>query len=381
VPDSLVRVLAIAGKETRELVRDPVTLGVSILLPLVMMVLFTYAITLDVRDIRMAVLDEDRSPESRAYVDGFLRSGYFRLAATVGRPGELDRLLARGAARIALVIPADFSRNLRQGLPADVQTLLDGSLANTAVVALNYADAINGAYARQLQEAAVAARLGRPPRLPPAIRVEARVRFNPALRGELFVVPGLLAVILMAFPPLLTALAIVRERERGSILQLAMAPIRAWELLGGKLLPYSAVAYVEMLLLLGAGRFWFGVQVRGSLPLLLGLAALYVLCTVGIGLLVSVHTRSQVVAILLSIVLTLMPAFLFSGFLFPIVSMPPLFQAYTHLFPARHFVEIARGITLKGVGLERLWPSALLLVAYGGVVLTLAALRFRRTVG
>jgi ABC-2 type transport system permease protein len=188
-------------------------------------------------------------------------------------------------------------------------------------------------------------------------------------------------VILMAFPPLLTALAVVRERERGSILQLALAPIRAWEFLGGKLLPYAAVAYVEMLLLLGAGHLWFGVPVRGSLPLLLGLAALYVLCTVGIGLLVSVHTRSQVVAILLSIVLTLMPAFLFSGFLFPIVSMPPLFQAYTHLFPARHFMEIARGITLKGVGLERLWPSALLLVAYGGAVLTLAALSFRRTVG
>jgi ABC-2 type transport system permease protein len=178
VRDSLVRLTAIAGKEVRELVRDPVTLGVAILLPLVMMVLFTYAITLDVRDIRLAVLDEDGSPESRAYVNAFLRSGYFRLAATVRRPGELDQLLARGAARIALVIPADFARSLHQGLPADVQTLLDGSLANTAVVALNYADAITEAYARQLQEETVAARLGGPLRLPPAIRVEARVRFT-----------------------------------------------------------------------------------------------------------------------------------------------------------------------------------------------------------
>jgi ABC-2 type transport system permease protein len=379
--DSLLRLWAVAKKETREILRDPITLGIAILLPLVMMLLFSYAITLDLKDLPLAVLDEDRSPESCEYAASFLQSGYFRLHAAVQSPREIERLLDQGTVRVALVIPAGFSRTLGQGLPADVQTLLDGSFANTAVIAQNYVDAITEAYTRRLQERALAARLGRLPRLSAAILVEPRVRYNPALRSEHYVIPGLFAVILMAFPPLLTALAVVRERERGSLLQLCTSPIRAWEFLGGKLLPYAAIAFLEMLLLLAVGTLWFEAPVRGSVPLLLGLSLLYVLCTVGIGLLISTLTKSQVAAILLSIILTLMPSFLFSGFLFTIDSMPELFQWYTHLFPARHFMEIARGITLKGVGLERLWPNAALLLAYGAAVLTLASLRFRKRIG
>jgi ABC-2 type transport system permease protein len=282
---------------------------------------------------------------------------------------------------MALVIPAGFSRSLGQGLAADLQTLLDGSFANTAVIALNYVDAITEAYTRRLQERVLTARHGGLPRSSTAIRVEPRVRYNPALRSEHYVIPGLFAVILMAFPPLLTALAVVRERERGSILQIYTSPIQAWEFLGGRLLPYAALAFLEMLLLLAVGRFWFDAPVRGSVPLLLGLSLLYVLCTVGIGLLISTWTRSQVVAILLAIIMTLMPSFLFSGFLFSIDSMPEVFQWYTHLFPARHFMEIARGIALKGVGWERLWANALLLLAYGAAVLTLGCLRFRKKIG
>jgi ABC-2 type transport system permease protein len=378
---SLARVRAVAGKETREILRDPITLGIAIVLPLLMMFLFAYAITLDVRNIRLAVLDEDGSVESREYTASVIRSGYFRLHTAVKRLADVERLLDRGDVRVVLIIPAGFARSLGQGLPADVQTLVDGSLANTAIVALNYLNAISEAHSRRLQERALAARVGLLPRLSPAIRVESRVRYNPALRSEHYIVPGLFAVILMAFSPLLTALAVVRERERRSILQIYLAPIRAWEFLGGKLLPYAVLAFLEMLLLLAAGRFWFDAPIRGSVPLLLGIAGVYVLCTVGIGLLISTRTRSQVVALLLSIVLTLMPAFLFSGFLFPIASMPVVFQWYTHLFPARHFMEISRGIALKGVGLERLWPSTVLLLVYGSVVLTLASLRFRRKIG
>lgn len=340
-----------------------------------MMFLFTYAITLDVREVTLAVLDQDGSPESREYVASFLESGYFRLTAAVHEARGLERMLDRGEARVALAIPGDFARQLRQGLDARVQTLLDGSFANTAIVALNYVDAVTAAYSARLQDAALAAR---GIRRQPAVRVDPRVRYNPDLRGERFVVPGLFAVILMAFPPLLAALAVVRERERGSILQIYVAPIRGVEFLGGKLLPYAGLAFVELLLLLAVGRVWFRVPVEGSLALLLALALVYVVCTVGIGLLVSTSTRSQVVAILLSIVLTLMPSFLFSGFLFPIETMPRLFQWYSHLFPARHYTEIARGIALKGVGLQQLWPAAALLLAYAAAVLTLAALRFRR---
>ncbi|HET9491123.1 MAG TPA: ABC transporter permease [Methylomirabilota bacterium] len=379
--DSLRRCLAIARKEAREIRRDPITLGIAMVLPLIMMFLLAYAITLDVREIRMAVLDEDGSADSREYVAGFLRSGYFRLQATVHSFGEVERLLDYGAARLVLVIPEGFARTLAQGRPVDVQILLDGSFANTAILALNYADRITEDYTLGIQERSLASRAGSAVRLAEAVRLEPRIRHNLELRNENFVVPGLFALILMAFPPMLTALAVVRERQRGSILQLAIAPVRPWEFLVGKLVPYAALAFAEMLLLLAAGWVWFGVAVRGSVPLLLGLSLIYVLCTVAIGLAVSTVTRSQVVAILLSIVLTLMPSFLFSGFLFSIDSMPVGFRAYTYLFPARYFMTIARGIVLKGAGLDQLWGQALALVAYGAVLLTLASLRFGRRLG
>ncbi|MBI4269823.1 MAG: ABC transporter permease [Candidatus Rokubacteria bacterium] len=375
---SLRRIVAVVRKEARELLRDPITLTIALVLPVVMMFLFAYAITLDAREIPLGVLDQDGSPESREYVAAFLRSGYFRLARVVRDAREAERLLDAGRARVVLVVPGDFARSLAQGLPARVQVLLDGSFANTAIIAGNYVEAITAAYGRELAERALAVRAGVRPAS--AIRAEPRVRYNPALRSEPYVVPGLFAVILMGFPPLLTALAVVRERERRSILQIYTSPIHGWEFLGGKLLPYAALAFLDMLLLVVVGRFWFGVPVQGSLALLLGLAALYVLATVGIGLSVSMATRRQVVAILLSLVLTVMPALLFSGFLFRIESMPVVFQWYTHLYPARHFVEIARGISLKGVGLEVLWPSAALLGAYAAVVLGLACLRFRKKV-
>ena len=374
------RTLAIAKKEGREILRDPITLGIAILLPLLMMFLFAYAITLDVKEIRLAVLDLDRSSESREYLAAFFRSGYFTLGAVAGNVREVEDLLDRGAVRVALVIPPDFSRRLGQGLPAEVQTLVDGSFANTAIMALNYVAAIDEAQNARLQSRSLSRRFGTP-QVGPAVRAEPRVRYNPELRSANYIVPGLFAVILMAFPPMLTALAVVREKERGSIQQIFTSPVRGWEFIGGKMIPYAGIAFLEMVLLLVAGALWFRAPVRGSIPLLLLLSLLYVLCTVGIGLLISTRTRSQLVAILLSIVLTLMPSFLFSGFLFPIATMPPFFQGYSHLFPARHFMEIARGIALKGIGLPHLWLNALLLLLYGSAVMALACLRFKKKVG
>ncbi|HSD52300.1 MAG TPA: ABC transporter permease, partial [Candidatus Methylomirabilis sp.] len=208
-----------------------------------------------------------------------------------------------------------------------------------------------------------------------------RVRYNPDLRSANYIVPGLFAVILMAFPPLLAALAVVREKERGSIQQIFSSPVRSWEFIGGKMLPYAGIAFLEMMLLVTAALLWFRVPVRGSLVLLLLLSLLYVACTVGIGLLVSTLTQSQVVAVLLAIVLTLMPSFLFSGFLFPIAGMPPFFRYYTYLFPARYFNDIARGIALRGVGLGDLWFNSLLLLLYASAMLALASLRFKKKIG
>ena len=377
---SIRRLMAVAKKETREILRDPITLGIAILLPLLMMFLFSYAITLDVKDIALAVVDEDNSPESRDYVASFLHSGYFRLHVALHDLKEVEYLLDRGAIRVALHIPADFSRNLGQGLPAEVQTLIDGSFSNTAIIVLNYVDAITQTYRRRLQERALAGR-GHLPTRSSAIQIESRVRFNPALRSEHYVIPGLFPVILMAFPPLLTTLAVVRERERGSIQQIYTSPIRGTEFFWGKLMPYALIALMEMGFLLVAALFWFQVPVRGSIPLLLGLSLLYVLTTVGIGLVVSTWTKSQVVALLLAIILTFMPAFLFSGFLFAIASMPTAFQGYTYLFPARYFMTISRGITLKGIGLADLWPQVVLLFIYTMGLFGLASVRFRKKIG
>jgi ABC-2 type transport system permease protein len=378
---SIRRLVAVAKKEMREILRDPITLWIAIVLPLVMLFLLSYAITLDVKDISLAVVDEDNSPESREFVASFVQSGYFRLRAAGQDVGQVEALLERGQARVVLIIPATFSRHLAQGLAAEIQTLVDGSFPNTALIALNYINAITQTYAFRLQERVLAARVGRLPIAASAIRVEPRVRYNPGLHSQHFVVPGLFAVILMAFPPLLTALAVVRERERGSILQIYISPIRMTEFFWGKLIPYAIIAFIEMLLLLVAALLWFHVPVRGSVPLLLGLSVLYVLSTVGIGLVISTWTTSQVVALLLAIILTLMPAFLFSGFLFAIASMPPVFQGYTYLFPARYFTAISRGIALKGVGLADLWPPAALLLVYTTGLFGMASLRFRKKMG
>jgi len=373
------RMIAVAGKEAREILRDPVTLGIAILLPVIMMFLFAYAITLDVREIRLAVLDQDRTAESREYLSAFLRSGYFRLEAYARNSQELGRLLDRGEVRMALIIPPGFSKRLRQGLSSEVQTLLDGSFANTAIVASNYVAAIDEVQNARLQSRYFGQRFG-PLEVGRAIKAEPRVRYNPELLSANFIIPGLFAVILMAFPPMLSALAVVREKERGSIRLIFASPVAPWEFICGKMLPYAGIAFLEMLLILEVGRLWFGVEVLGSVPLLLLLSLLYVACTVGIGLLVSTLTQSQVVAVLLAIILTLMPSFLFSGFLFPIASMPELFQYYTYLFPARYFNEIARSIVLKGTGLYHLWFSAAWLLVYAAAVLTIATVRFGKKI-
>jgi ABC-2 type transport system permease protein len=381
VSPSFTRLLAIAKKESREILRDPITLLVSIFLPLVMMFLFSYAITLDVKPIDLAVVDESNTQESREYIARYLESGYFRMRAAQTSTKGIEDLLDRGRVRMVLVVPSTFSRDLVQGAHTSVQVLLDGSFPNTALIALNYADGITQAYSLRLQRRALEARYGKLPSPSGAIDLQSRVRFNPALRSENFIIPGLFAVILMAFPPLLTALAVVRESEQGSIQHIYMSPIRTWEFFFGKLAPYAVIAFVEMLLLLVAAVLWFQVPIRGSISLLLALSVLYVVASCGFGLVVSTWTRSQVVALLLAIVLTFMPAFLFSGFLFAIESMPPAFQGYTYLFPARYFTEIARGIVLKGAGMGLLWLPAAILIAYSLALLALAAVRFRKKIG
>ena len=359
------RIRALAGKELRELVRDPITLGLCLIMPLVMLFLFGYAVNLDVDGVALGVYDGDKTPASRALVDRFAATPYFELRDEFQSLTEVDSALQRGDVRLVLVIPDRFDEGLVRNVRMPVQVLVDGTYPAVAALAGAYADAIIRAF---------------PQPSPSNLQAEIRVWYNASLRSANYIVPGLFAVILMAFPPLLTALAIVREKETGTIQQIYASPVTSAEFVTGKLLPYGFVAFVEMLTVIAVGYFWFEVPFRGSLALLLGASLIYVLTTVGIGLLVSTVTRTQLAAMLLALIVTLMPSFLFSGFLFPVFTMPLALQLYSQLFPATYFMEISRGIVLKGASLTSVgWPVALL-VGYTAAVFLFASWRLRQKV-
>ena len=359
------RIRALVAKEARELVRDPITLTLCAVMPLVMLFLFGYAVNLDVEDVAFGAYDEDHTPASRELTDRFAVTPYFHISREYRSIDELESGLQRGDVRLGLVIPRHFHRRLLSGEEAPVQVLVDGTYPATSALAGAYADAIIRAF---------------PQPNPSLLRAEIRVWYNPALRSVNYIVPGLFAVILMAFPPLLTALAIVREKETGTIQQIFASPVTSAEFIIGKLLPYGFVAFLEILTVVAVGELWFDVPFRGSLALLLIVSCIYVLTTVSIGLLVSAVTRTQLVAMLLALIVTLMPSFLFSGFLFPVFTMPLVLQLYSQLFPATYFMEISRGIVLKGAGIDTIWWPVLLLTLYTLVVFILASWRLRQKV-
>lgn len=361
----IIGIAAVCEKEAKEIMRDPITLGVALLMPLVMLFLFGYAISLDVKEVSLGVLDQDRSAASRALVDHFVRNDYFRLADTYSNTKNVDEALTNGAVKLVLVIPPGFQTRMVREEPAPVQVLVDGTYSATANLVTAYAQQIVSSFN---------------PALRPSVRVEVRVWYNPALKSVTYVVPGLFGVILMAFPPLLTALAITREKETGTIQQIFASPLSAAEFLIGKLIPYGLIAFLQIILVIAIGFLWFDVPMRGSLSLLIAAGLIYVFCTVGLGLLVSTLTSSQLLAMLLALILTLMPSFLFSGFLFPIFTMPYFLQLYSRLFPAQYFVDLSRGVVLKGAGLPDLWTSAALLLAYTAAIFVLAVWRFRKKV-
>ena len=368
----------VVWKEVREIRRDPITIAVAVVLPLLMLYLFGSALSLDVKDASLAVYDQDRSAASRALIERFPQSGYFKRVHDVRAEGELAELLDNGRARLVLIVPPDFSQKLARGETAEVQTLADGSFSATAMVVVGYAEAIIQDYAFERARERLAAHGAGAPLVP--VRVESRVWFNAPLESRNYIVPGLFGVILMAFPPLLTTLAVVREKEAGSVQQIFVSPIRPYEFIAGKMIPYAAIAFLEMLMILAAGLWWFQIPFLGSFPLFLAATVIYVFCTVGLGLLISSVTRSQLVAMLLALLATLMPSFLFSGFLFPIYTMPTMLQLYTYLFPARYFVEISRGIVMKDVGIEVLWPQFVALLLYTALVFIITTRLFRKKV-
>lgn len=362
----LRRMLAFTRKETLEICRDPITVGIALFMPLLMLFLFAYAISLDVANAPLIVVDNDRSAASRELTAQFVNSGYFKQVDAPDDARQAEHALMQGKARAALFIPEHFSRRLDRGGGAPVQLIVDGTYASTAAILSAYGRAIIASYPQGMV------------RLP--VQPEVRIWYNPQLRSRDFIVPGLFAVILMAFPPLLTALAVSREKELGTIAQIYASPLTRAEFIAGKLLPYAMIAFLELLIVVGGGVLWFQIPVHGSLLLLMALGLLYVTCTVSVGLLISTLVRTQLAAMLVALIVTLMPSFLFSGFIYPVFTMPTFFQFYSAKIPTMYFIDISRGIVMRGAGLADLWRDVAVLAVYTVVVLAIAVWRFQKRI-
>lgn len=372
------RIRAVMRKEFIHIFRDPRTLAVVMVLPVLMLMIYGYAINLDVRHLRTAILDEDKTSISRELIRSLQHNEYFDIVQYLDRPGQIDALFARGKAKLVFVIPRGFGRDVASGRSPQVQALIDGSDSTTATIAQSYVSGFVQTtsidYARRY-----ARRMGLPAeRLAVPIDFQPRVWYNPEMKSSHFIVPGLIAVILMQISALLTSLTIVRERERGTIEQLVVSPVMPHELMIGKIVPYVIIAFVDVLLVLASGRLLFGVPLKGSVVLLLVHSAVFLFASMGIGLLISVIARTQLVAFIAAMLGTMLPSVLLSGFMFPISAMPQVLQYLTYLIPARYFIVILRGIFLKGVGPEVLWKPALSLIVFGVVALVLSARRFQK---
>jgi ABC-2 type transport system permease protein len=364
----------IVRKELLQVRQDRRMLVVSLVAPVLQVLLLGYRATTDIKYSVMVVLDQDRTEESRRLIRGFTTSGYFVHGETAGRPEDMDRAIERGAASVGLAIPPGYGSDLMGGRAPQVQMIFDGSDANTANVLLSYATQIVGASA---VPARAAPRLqGRAPGM---IFPEPRVWFNPDLKSSNFMVPGVVALVLMIITMTLTSLAIVKEKEIGTLEQLLVSPIRPHELLLGKLIPFILIGAVDVSIVLAIARLWFEVPMAGSLPLLFALSGLFILTTLGLGLFISTIAKTQQQAMLIAQFFFFFPFIYLSGFAFPISNMPEIIQYATYLIPLRYFLEIVRGVFLKGAGIGELWPQALALLGLGVAILSLSIARFRET--
>jgi ABC-2 type transport system permease protein len=373
---SLQRLLAVARKEFLHVWRDPRALGVSIALPLVLLLLFGYALTLDVDRVPLAVWDQSRTPASRELVGRFEHSRYFTLVERVAGYPAIEGAMDRNRVLMALVVPVDFARQVGSDRTTQVQVLVDGSDANTATLALGYAESIVRGYSQELMASRVQRRGARMPSQ--ALDLRPRAWFNTDLESRIYIVPGLIAVIVMLIAALLTSLTVAREWETGTMEQLISTPVRGPELILGKLTPYFAIGILDTALAMLAGRFLFGVPMRGSLLLLGTMSTIYIIGALSLGILISVLAKGQLLASQMAFTATFLPAFLLSGFMFDIANMPRILQLVTYLVPARYFVTILRGIYLKGVGLAVLWPECLLLTVFGTLMLALSVRAFKK---
>lgn len=370
------RLISIIRKEFIQIIRDRRTLAIILVIPIMQLFLLGYSATTDIRNVPLAVLDRCRCAESRALLDAYRAADYFRLAYTVWSEDELRLLIERGAVRGGIIIPPDYHTALAAG-EAQVAFVLDGSDATAGSTALAAATLIGQQHATTVMLAQLERRGIDVQRLRPPLEVRTRVWYNPDLISSHFMIPGVIGMILYAITAILTATAIVRERERGTIEQLIVTPIRSWELVLGKVIPYVLLAFVNTIEVLAIGHGWFGVPVRGDLGLIVGCSGLLLLSGLGIGLFASTLANTQQEA-MLTVWMTLLPSLFLSGFFFPLEAMPKVLQWLSYIVPLRYYLIIIRGLLIKGVGFTAIWPEVLALSLFGLFILSAAAVRFRK---
>lgn len=373
------RIAAIIRKEFIQIVRDPKTLAMVLVMPLMQLVLLGYAINTVVDHIPAVVSDRSPSERSRALVDGFAATSYFQIVGYVDGPTEARRAVDHGDAKVAFIIPPEFAANVQAGRPGQVQVLIDGSDPNVAQTALLSADAVAKSRSTELLTTSLK-RSGNTGGLAMPIDLRPTVLYNPSMQSVNFMIPGLIGLILQMQGLMLTAFAIVRERERGTLEQLVVTPIKPWELMLGKILPYIIIAFVGVGVVIATGRLVFGIEFAGSVWLLLALSLVFLLGALGMGLLISTVSTTQTQALQLSF-FVMLPTIILSGFMFPREAMPQVIYWLGFLLPLTYFLQVIRGIVLKGSELGDLWNQIIPLAVFGVLVFSVSAARFRKSLG
>lgn len=371
------RVKALAVKEFIQIARDPRSLGLAIVLPVFLLFIFGYALTLDVNNVPMAVWNQDKSQVSTDLIRDFKDSRYFNIIRYADNYSQIEEYIDSGDIMMALVIHKDFSDDIRAGRKARVQLIVDGSDSNTATISMGYVNSVVAEYELDLMNDKLSS-IG--VKVIPPVDVRPRVWFNADLKSRNFIIPGLIAIILTVISALITSLTVAREWERGTMEQLISTPVRSEEIILGKFLPYFAIGFLDLLISIAVGQFVFAVPFRGDLILLFAFSGLFLTGTLMLGIMVSVVMKSQLLASQVAVIITFIPAFILSGFMYPIANMPPVIQAITYIVPARYFITILKGIYLKGVGIEVLWSQGLFLFVYAAVMIVRANRNFKKKV-
>ena len=370
------RLLSLIRKEFIQILRDPRTLVITFAIPVVQLFLLGYAANTDVRNVPLAVFDQSHSAAGRRLLDAYRAADYFKLTYVVDSEDELRALIDTGDARAGLIIPSTYGQQISGGQPVQIAFVLDGSDPTVAATALSAATLIGESHSINLLVERLNQR-GQPEVFQSQVNVRTQVWYNPDLESAYFMVPALIGMILQMQATMLTSIAIVRERERGTIEQLIVTPLRAWELVVGKLIPYVIIAFFNTLEVLVIGTLWFDVPVRGSLSLLLALSGLFLVPSLGIGLVISTGAKTQHEAMMLSF-FTMMPSIFLSGFLYPLAAMPKVLQWISTVIPLRYYLIIVRSLVLKGVGIEAVLDETLALAVFGVITMGVAALRLRK---